>query len=251
MTLRVSTRTERGVEPLRPVLMLQASGAQQVTPVLGSQIPGLVEAADVAVGEDHHRCLEPLCNEHLLFVVVSPLPQLAQGPDYLRRDLGPGEVSQDPLPQPRRDIRHHLIMSQPAGDRGAITVFAVLLLTMLLLAAGLVVDGGAKLTAARQAAALAEEAARVGAEQVNVKHAYVDGGSLVADPAAAATAARSYLASAGHPGTVTITGPDAITVSVTITTPTIILSLIGIGSVTGHGTATAYLSQGVESGSPP
>ena len=125
------------------------------------------------------------------------------------------------------------------------------MVTVLILAAGLVVDGGAKLSAARQATVIAEEAARASAEQIDTRKAYTQGGTYTINPGAAAAAASAYLAAAGHPGTVTITGPDAITVSVTITTPTIILSVIGIGSVTGHGTATAYISQGVESGSPP
>lgn len=136
------------------------------------------------------------------------------------------------------------------SDRGAITLFAVLMVLVLLLAAGLVIDGGTKLAAARQATGLAEEAARAGAEQINVQHAYTAGGPYIPSPAAAAAAASGYLAAAGHPGTVTVTG-TAITVSVTITEQTAILSLIGIGSVTGHGSATAYLSQGITSGSAP
>jgi hypothetical protein len=123
--------------------------------------------------------------------------------------------------------------------------------TVLLLAAGLVIDGGAKLAAAREADGLAEEAARAGAEQINIPHAYLQGGPLIASPAAAAAAASAYLSAAEHPGTAAVTGPDAITVSVTVTVRTVILPLIGIGSVTGHGTATAYLAQGIQSGSPP
>jgi Flp pilus assembly protein TadG len=130
-------------------------------------------------------------------------------------------------------------------DRGAISLYAVVMFVVLLLAAGLVVDGGAKLLAARQAATLAEEAARDGAEQVNIQHAYQDGGPLVVNPSAAAAAASNWLAAAGHPGTASVSGADSITVSVTVIEPTIILSLIGIDSVSGSATATAFLSQGI------
>lgn len=57
--------------------------------------------------------------------------------------------------------------SQQSRDRGSISLFAVVLFFALMAAAGLVFNGGAKIRAAREAAAVAEEAARAGAGRIN------------------------------------------------------------------------------------
>lgn len=133
-----------------------------------------------------------------------------------------------------------------AQDRGSITLLSVTFFVALLAAAGLVVDGGAKIRAARQASAVAEEAARAAAGQIDRNRAYSHGGRFIIDDQAAINAARSYLARAGNSGTVRITGKQAIRVTVAITRPTILLSAIGIGHIQVTQTATADLLQGVE-----
>jgi len=124
----------------------------------------------------------------------------------------------------------------------------VVLFVALAMLAGIVVDGGAKLTADENAVALAQEAARAGATTVDVSSAY-GSGSFVVDPEEAVAAARSYLQSAGYRNyQVAAVGNRAIRVSVTITEPTRFLSMIGIGSFTCTGTATASLVTGVTGG---
>jgi Flp pilus assembly protein TadG len=78
-----------------------------------------------------------------------------------------------------------------SGEQGSITILVVILFLAVLAAAGLVVDGGAKLRAARQASAVAEEAARAGAGRVNRDQAYAHGGSFVIDRNSAVAAAAS------------------------------------------------------------
>jgi hypothetical protein len=121
----------------------------------------------------------------------------------------------------------------------------VVLFGVLLAFAGIVVDGGAKLTADEDAVALAQEAARAGATTVDVSTAFASG-SIVVDRRLALEAARRYLMGEGYDKfTVSAAGVRAIRVSVTITEPTKFLSLIGIDSFTSTGTATASLVTGV------
>lgn len=133
-----------------------------------------------------------------------------------------------------------------SGEQGSITILAVILFLAILAAAGLVVDGGAKIRAARQASAVAEEAARAGAGRVNRDQAYAHGGSFVIDRTSAVAAARSYLNSSGVTGSVTMTGARRIRVTATIDKPTVLLSLIGIGHLHVTKTATADLLQGIQ-----
>jgi Flp pilus assembly protein TadG len=130
------------------------------------------------------------------------------------------------------------------GDRGSLTLMLTALFVSLLALAGLVIDGGAKLDAAGTAASIAQEAARAGADQVNRPTAYSKG-TFVVSPAEAVAAASQYLASAGYQGTVQVTGPRAIRVTVTIVKPTKVLSLIGITTIKVTESATATLVTGV------
>ncbi|MFB4269628.1 pilus assembly protein TadG-related protein [Nonomuraea sp. GTA35] len=132
------------------------------------------------------------------------------------------------------------------AERGSVTVFTAVIGFVLLLCAGLMVDGGAKVLAYREAYAAAEEAARAGAGQVNTGQAYTSGRFEV-DTAQALTAARAYLSAAGHPGTVSTTG-NQVRVTVTVSKPTVLISLIGIGTVTATAAATARMFHGIEQG---
>jgi hypothetical protein len=151
-------------------------------------------------------------------------------------------------------VRGHCVLSKSAAradessapDRGSITLLMIVFFITLLTAAGLVVDGGAKLRAAREANAIAEEAARAGAGQIDRSRAYTTGGRFVIDRSAAVAASRAYLTSSGNTGTVTVAGAQKIRVTVTITKPTILLSAIGIRQIHVTKSATADLVQGVE-----
>jgi Flp pilus assembly protein TadG len=130
------------------------------------------------------------------------------------------------------------------AERGALTLFVAILFPALLAFAGLVVDAGTKLDNYENASAYAQEAARAGAGQVDQSEAYSKATFVVDEPEAIA-AARAYLAAAGVDGSVSAVGDDAIRVTVTITTPTKILSIIGIDTVTSTSTATASLLSGI------
>ncbi|MFF3671601.1 pilus assembly protein TadG-related protein [Microtetraspora malaysiensis] len=135
-------------------------------------------------------------------------------------------------------------------DRGSVTAFSVVFALTLLICAGLVVDGGAKIQAYREAYAVAEEAARAGAGQIDVDRTYAQGGQFEVDTSKAVAAARGYLASARHAGNVAMTGSRTIQVTVTVSKPTTLVSLIGIANVTATAKASARMFHGIEQGRP-
>lgn len=122
-------------------------------------------------------------------------------------------------------------------DAGSVTVLVAVLVPALLLVVVLVVDGAGQLRTISRADALAAEAARAAQTAVDTR-----GETIVVDTASAVATARSYLAQAGYSGTVTITGPDTVRVTVTVSDP----AVFGLGgsSHTATGTATAQLGVG-------
>ena len=135
-------------------------------------------------------------------------------------------------------------MRRDPRDRGSLTLMLLALMAALLALAGLVIDGGRKLEATQKAYAIAQEAARAGAGQVNTSAAYRSG-TLKVDPAQARAAADDYLASAGYPNSSVSVSGDQITVIVHVTEPTVMLSLFGIPSFSSKGLAVASLVTGV------
>ena len=129
-------------------------------------------------------------------------------------------------------------------ERGSITLMLLVLFVALIALAGIVIDGGAKLNQAENANAIAQEAARAGAGMINPGNAYSTG-SFTVDQSQAVAAAQRYLAAAGYHGTVTTVGTESIQVTVTVTAPTRVLSIIGIDSMSSTGSATASLVTGV------
>lgn len=127
-------------------------------------------------------------------------------------------------------------------DRGSLTAFVAVLATGLFVLVGLVVDGGRAVTAKRQAVDVAEQAARVGADQLSIDA--LRAGSIVVDPARATSAVTQYLATAGESGTLAVTG-DSVTVRISGNTPTTILGMIGIGIIPFSATASATDLHGV------
>lgn len=135
------------------------------------------------------------------------------------------------------------MISRIRDDNGMVTAFVVVFTTALLFVAGLVIDGGYLLTAKRQAINVAEQAARAGAQGLSISQLRATGRHVL-DPQQAAAAAHAYLASAGHEGTVAVTG-DQITVTVTVRRAPVILGIAGIGEFTVTGQATARNVRGV------
>ena len=129
-------------------------------------------------------------------------------------------------------------------ERGTITLMLLVMFVALLALAGIVIDGGAKLDQAENANAIAQEAARAGAGMVNQSKALATG-SFTVDQAQALTTALRYLEHRGYRCCAEADGPDAIRVTVTVTAPTHVLSIIGIDTMRSTGSATASLATGV------
>ncbi|MCY9783991.1 hypothetical protein KIK06_08810 [Nocardiopsis sp. EMB25] len=120
-------------------------------------------------------------------------------------------------------------------DDGQATAFTVVMVSAFVLCLGLVLDGGGLVRSHTQAIALAQEAARVGTQQLDWA-AYREGGDSVRlDPAAAAAAARGFLAESGASGTVTVDG-DTVTVTTRVSYD---FALLPLGSTTVESTASA------------
>lgn len=126
---------------------------------------------------------------------------------------------------------------------GRVTAFVVIIVTAVLLFAGLVLDGGLALAAKVRALGEAQEAARAGAQEIDLA-AYRANGTLRLEPQQASAAARNYLAAAGHTGTVSVAG-NTVHVTVTVSQPTQLLPLIGIGSITVTAAGQAQPQRGI------
>jgi len=96
-----------------------------------------------------------------------------------------------------------------ASERGSVTVFVSVAALALLLMAGLVVDGGAKVRAIQRADAVAAEAARA-AGQAIILPAAVVGDPPRANLVASVRAAEGYLAAEGVAGSVEVEQIDAL-----------------------------------------
>jgi len=143
-----------------------------------------------------------------------------------------------------------------AREEGVTTAFAVIVFAALLGCAGLVYDGGMVLSARVRAEGLAEEAARAGAQELDL-NSYRTTGALALRRDAAVRAAQSYLAAAGartggaegdtRTGDAPLSGHasvagDTVTVTVEGEQPTALLGLIGVRSLhlSAHATARAF-----------
>lgn len=135
-------------------------------------------------------------------------------------------------------------LRRPTGDDGAISVLVAAALSVLLLAAGFVVDGGGKLRALRQVDLAATEAARAGGQAITAGTG-VEGAPPEVDRAAAIRAARAYLREVGVTGTVEVRGDQLHVNTSTVYTPTF-LSAFGMKPVTVTGNSTARLIRGID-----
>ena len=126
-------------------------------------------------------------------------------------------------------------------EDGMVTAFVVIFTLALLAMAGLVLDGGLALAAKVHAIDDAQAAARAGAQAIDIP-LYRSTGSITLDPAQAVSDAQGFLAAAGEHGTVAVAG-ETVSVTVTITQPTQILSVVGVDQLTVSGTGSATAQQ--------
>ena len=131
-------------------------------------------------------------------------------------------------------------------DRGALSIFTVIITLAVVVFFGAIIDFGQKLDARHDANIAAEEAARAGAGHVDVDRAYARGGTFVIDRDAAVRAAQQYLRVSGYTGTVTPLDDRRIRVHVDISRRAIFLPLIGITTLHVRADAVADLVTGVE-----
>ncbi|GLY17707.1 pilus assembly protein TadG-related protein [Kineosporia rhizophila] len=118
-------------------------------------------------------------------------------------------------------------------DSGQATVFVVAFAVVLLVLAGLVVDGGLAINARQRVTDDVEQAARAGAREIQVD-TLRESGTVLIDPEAARAAAGEFLAARDYPASgVTISADtEQVAVRATIEQKTALLSLIFFNSFT-------------------
>ena len=110
---------------------------------------------------------------------------------------------------------------RPRSDRGSVSAFVAVIAIALVAVTGLVYDGGQILTAQARVRDLAANAARAGAQEIDLDTLRAD--QVVAvDPDRATSAALDYLAAHDATGNVDVTG-SRVTVTATIRQPLRIL----------------------------
>lgn len=123
-------------------------------------------------------------------------------------------------------------------EEGSLSAFLLVVVVVLVVVIGLVVDSAGKYSADSQAQQIASNAARTAVNSINGDTVLV--GATTLDASQAQAAAEQYLAAAGVTGTVTVSG-QVVSVDVETTYTTKFVSLVGINSLTGTGSASAQL----------
>ncbi|MET9293084.1 hypothetical protein [Streptomyces sp. NPDC003077] len=134
-----------------------------------------------------------------------------------------------------RDVR--------TSDSGQVTAFVVACAAGLFLFAGLVLDGGLALAGKVTAADVAQEAARVGTQHLDLVQLRTSR-RVRLDRQRAVRAALDYIRASGNTGQASA-GERYVTVNVTHRQRTQILSLAGIDDLVTTASATARAEQGI------
>jgi Flp pilus assembly protein TadG len=128
-----------------------------------------------------------------------------------------------------------------ADERGAVSTFLAVIALALLMAAGLAIDGGRKVNALREASHIADNAARAGAQAVDLDTLRTTG-ELRLLPDQAADRVEEYLASLGYTATQVVVNGAGATVTVDITVDPVLLPT-GPMTVSATETATAITQE--------
>jgi len=124
-----------------------------------------------------------------------------------------------------------------------ISAFVLAAMIGLMALVGMSLDPGEAYAAKIRAIGQAEEAARAGAQQINLT-AYRTTGSLQLDPTAAQQAAQQYLVAEHVTGTATAT-PARVTVTISTAYRTQLWQLVGVDSISVHATGSALPQLGI------
>ncbi|SDH80999.1 TadE/TadG family type IV pilus assembly protein [Nonomuraea jiangxiensis] len=130
------------------------------------------------------------------------------------------------------------------SERGSMSVFTVLFSVVVFLLAGLLVDGGSAINARLRAADVAEQAARAGADQIDVDQLRTSGETrLLGEDQVCARADEIVEAQGGDDVTrgdcAVGQGGEQVTVTVSVRWEAFFLSAIGFPGAEMAGTATA------------
>jgi hypothetical protein len=123
------------------------------------------------------------------------------------------------------------------GDRGSGTGWAIGITIVGLLSVFLTFDTATAIENKATIVDVAQQAARRGADQLDLA-VLRSSGQVQLDPAAAQAAAEQWLTQAGHTGTVAATTAQ-VTVQVSITQPAMLLAAVGVDDYTLTAQATA------------
>ena len=137
---------------------------------------------------------------------------------------------------------------RPGDQDGSVSLLLVVAVFGLLIAVGLVVDGGQKIRSSQRADDVAAEAARAAVQSID-PGTTIRGQRPRVDERSARTAAQDYLRSAGVSGSVTV-GDGRVQVRTSSTFTPSFLSIIGLGAQTVTGQASARLARGVAQEQP-
>ena len=126
-----------------------------------------------------------------------------------------------------------LLAARDRNERGqSISLFVLVIMGALIITTGLVIDGGQKVAATSRAESAAAGAGRAAGNAAATQQLGGADGT-----GAAVVAAKTYLAGQpGVDGTVSISN-GVVLVATSANEPTILLSVIGISSVSGRGSA--------------
>jgi Flp pilus assembly protein TadG len=127
-------------------------------------------------------------------------------------------------------------------EDGSFTVFVAVLTLALFSLVGLVIDGGRAVAAQSAATGEAEQAARLGADQISVQD--IRSGTVAIDPSNATEAANAYLQALGAAGSVSVVG-QTVSVHIRASEPTVVLGVIGLQQIGISASASATNLHGV------
>lgn len=132
-----------------------------------------------------------------------------------------------------------------SGERGSVSILALFIAVVVIIAIGMAVDLTGQVHAQQHARAVAGQAARVGGQQLEGPVALRGQGVLV-DTSRASAAARAYLDSSEVSGSVSIQEGTTVVVSTSETYQTKFLSIVGVNAMTVTGQASSRTLRAVE-----
>ncbi|GAA0608737.1 pilus assembly protein [Kribbella sandramycini] len=129
-------------------------------------------------------------------------------------------------------------------QRGSATIFMLGFATVLMVGAGIVIDGGLALNKRSQLTDDTEQAARSAANAIDVP-TLRDTGLIRVDPDQATAVATDFLSARGYTDISVVVDGNEVSASAQSSVDTAILSLIGINTFTIRGAATAVPQIGI------